>query len=105
MSTLATEIITQSAIDICFSDSDFTVDLDDGRSISIPLVWYPRLYHATEEERNKWRFIGNGHGIHWEDLDEDISIEGLIVGKQSNESQSSLKKWLNSRITNRLRST
>ncbi len=101
MSTLAVEIIVPSAVGIDFSDSDFVIDLDDGRSIAIPLAWYPRLYHASREEQNKWRFIGNGQGIHWEDLDEDISIEGLIAGKQSNESQTSLKKWLDSRITSR----
>jgi len=53
--------------------------------------------HATPEERNNWRLIGRGHGIHWEDIDEDISVEGLLAGKPSGESQASLKKWLNQR--------
>ena len=55
-----------------------TVDLSDGRKISVPLGWYPRLEHANAEERVNWRLIGKGHGIHWPDLDEDISVEGLL---------------------------
>jgi hypothetical protein len=73
------------------------VELNDGRTISAPLAWYPRLLHATLDERNNWRLIGKGHGIHWEDLDEDISVEGLLAGKPSGESQVSFKRWLGSR--------
>lgn len=73
------------------------VDLADGRTISVPLAWYPRLLHATAEERKKWRLIGMGRGIHWEAIDEDISVEGLLAGRASGESQASLKKWLTSR--------
>jgi len=62
------------------------VDLSDGRSISIPLAWYPRLAHATAEERKNWRSIAHGRGIHWESLDEDISVEGLLAGRTSGES-------------------
>ncbi|MEW6533917.1 MAG: DUF2442 domain-containing protein [Thermodesulfobacteriota bacterium] len=76
-----------------------TVDLDDGRTISVPLVWYPRLLHATPEERNNWRLIGKGEGIHWPDLDEDISVENILFGKPSGESQRSLSKWLEARQT------
>jgi hypothetical protein len=86
MSALAVELLMPGAVSIHFSDNDFTVDLDDGRFISIPLAWYPHLYHASTEERNHWRIIGNGHGIHWKDIDEGISVEGLIAGKGSNES-------------------
>lgn len=57
-----------------------TVRLMDGRKISVPLVWYPRLSNATEEQRNNWTIIGGGYGIHWEDLDEDLSTEGLLRG-------------------------
>jgi hypothetical protein len=80
-----------------------SADLTDGRTVSVPLSWYPRLVYATEEERNNWRSIGHGHGVHWEDIDEDISVEGLLVGKPSQESQKSLKKWLNQRssLTNK----
>jgi hypothetical protein len=74
-----------------------TVDLADGRSISVPLAWYPRLAIGTVSERGHWRFIGRGEGIHWPDLDEDISIENLLNGARSGESQRSFKKWLESR--------
>ena len=76
------------------TDDTLSVDLSDGRSISVPIAWFPRLLHSTEQERNNWRLIGKGQGIHWEDIDEDISIEGLLAGKPSGESQESLKKWL-----------
>jgi hypothetical protein len=73
------------------------IDLSDGRPISIPMAWYPRLWHRSETERANWRLIGRGVGIHWLKLDEDISAEGLILGKPSNESQRSLRLWLKSR--------
>ena len=75
------------------------VDLSDGRTISVPLVWFPRLLHGTPEERSNWRFIGGGVGVHWPDLDEDISVENLLAGKPSGESQSSFKRWLEKRST------
>lgn len=62
------------------TDDNLIVRLMDGRTISAPLVWFPRLSHATPEQRNNWRIIGGGYGIHWEDLDEDISTEGLLRG-------------------------
>ena len=73
------------------------VDLIDGRSISIPLAWYPRLQHGTTAERANWRLIGDGRGVHWPDLDEDISVENLLAGKASGESAGSLKHWLRKR--------
>jgi hypothetical protein len=73
------------------------VDLTDGRTISVPLAWFPRLLNGSVSERNNWRFIAHGEGIHWTDLDEDISVEGLLMGQQSRESQSSLEKWLQTR--------
>ena len=76
-----------------------TVDLYDGRSLTVPLAWYPRLMNATESERQNWRLIGKGYGIHWEELDEDISVEGLLLGKPSGESQTSFKKWLSDRVS------
>jgi hypothetical protein len=84
---------------IVITDDALTVDLSDGRTLSVPLAWYPRLWHGTEAERNNWRLIGKGVGIHWPDLDEDISVEGLILGKPSNESQKSLQQWLAQRPT------
>ena len=79
------------------SNDTLSADLSDGRTISVPLAWYPRLSHATSEERNHWRLIGNGRGIHWPDLDEDISVENLLAGQQSGESQTSFKLWLDQR--------
>lgn len=87
------------AQDVSISDDALTVDLDDGRTITVPVAWYPRLLHATPVERAHWRLIGKGQGIHWPDLDEDISIENLLIGRPSNESQASLKKWLDARTS------
>lgn len=97
MNTLAIEIEVPLAVSVHVTDEALSVDLSDGRTIFVPLGWYPRLEYATPEEREKWRLIGNGHGIYWEDIDEDISVEGLIFGKPSGESQNSLKKWLQER--------
>lgn len=78
-------------------EEKLTVDLRDGRTISVPLTWYPRLLYATAAERNNWRFIGAGVGIHWPELDEDISMENLLLGRASTESQRSLQRWLEQR--------
>jgi len=74
-----------------------TITLADGRTISIPLAWYPRLLHGTPDERAHWEWIGDNEGIHWPDLDEDISVEGIIAGRASGESQRSLQRWLEGR--------
>ena len=79
------------------TDDALTVGFDDGRTISLPLGWYPRLLHATTEERKHWRLIADGVGIHWPDLDEDISVENLLAGQPSGESQRSFKRWLEQR--------
>jgi hypothetical protein len=97
MSISVTEKEVPKAEDVRVTNDSLTVDLSDGRTISIPLEWFPRLVYATREERKNWRLIGRGHGIHWEDIDEDISIEGLLAGRPSGESQSSFKKWMNQR--------
>ena len=73
------------------------VELSDGRAITAPLARFPRLLHGTAKERTHWRFIGRGEGIHWPDLDEDISVEGLVLGKPSGESQPSFARWLEKR--------
>jgi Protein of unknown function (DUF2442) len=96
MNTLTAEAKAQS---VTVTDDTLAVDLTDGRTISVPLAWYPRLLHGTLEERNNWRFIGEKEGIHWPDLDEDISVENLLMGKASGESQSSFKRWLEKRAT------
>lgn len=97
MNISAVEIEIPYAVDVRATEDTLTVDLSDGRTISVPLGWYPRLEHASSEELATWRLIGKGQGIHWEDLDEDISAEGLLTGKPSGESQTSLKKWLQGR--------
>ena len=94
MNTLAVEIRIPEALDVSLTDDTLSVDLSDGRSISVPIAWFPRLLHSSEQERNNWRLIGKGQGIHWKDIDEDISIEGLLAGRPSGESQESFKKWL-----------
>jgi len=99
MNTLAVEIEYPYAQDVHVSEDTLTVDLSDGRTISVPLGWFPRLEHGRPEERANWRLIGKGHGIHWPDLDEDISVEGLLAGKPSGESQASFKKWLEGRVS------
>jgi hypothetical protein len=66
--------------DVRITDDDLVVDLADGRTISVPLAWYPRLLHATPEQRENWRIAGGGFGIHWPDIDEDLSTEGLLRG-------------------------
>lgn len=97
MTTLATTIEVPDAENVTVTGDTLSVDLSDGRTISVPLAWFPRLVHATPEERQNWRLIGKGQGIHWEDLDEDISVEGLLAGRASGESQASFKKWLSQR--------
>ncbi len=94
MNTLAIEIRIPEALNVSLTDDTLSVDLSDGRSISVPIAWFPRLLHSSEQERNNWRLIGKGQGIHWEDIDEDINVEGLLAGKPSGESQESFKKWL-----------
>jgi hypothetical protein len=97
MNTSVSELQTAKAVAVNVTDDTLTVDLADGRTLSVPLTWYPRLLQGTPAERRNWRLIGDGVGIHWPDLDEDISIEGLLLGKQSGESQKSLQRWMQSR--------
>jgi hypothetical protein len=82
---------------VVVTDDRLTVELADGRSLSVPLAWYPRLAHGSVAERANWRLIGRGEGVHWPDLDEDVSIDGLVAGRGSGESQASLDNWLRSR--------
>ena len=94
-STVETQVPTATRARL--SDDTLSVDLSDGRTISVPVAWYPRLSHGTSKERDHWRLIGSGHGIHWPDLDEDISVENLLAGRPSGESQTSFKRWLDQR--------
>lgn len=86
-----------NAQNVAVTEDTLTVNLSDGRTLSVPLVWFPRLVHGTPAERSNWRLIARGEGIHWEDLDEDISVEHLLAGWPSMESQASLKRWLAAR--------
>ena len=91
------EIEVPNAENVKVTGNALSINLSDGRTLTVPLDWFPRLSNATSKERNNWRLIGNGQGIHWEDIDEDISVEGLIAGRPSGESRTSLKRWLNRR--------
>jgi len=95
------ELLVPNAEKVNITKDTLTVDLSDGRTISVPLAWFPRLLHATNQERKHWRLIGKGQGIHWEDLDEDVSVEGLLAGRPSGEGQVSFRKWLEQRQTRR----
>jgi hypothetical protein len=97
MNTLTTEAAEPRAARVRVTKDAVVVDLDDGRTVLAPVAWYPRLQHATTQERNNCRLIGNGEGIHWPDLDEDISVDGLLRGKPSGESQRSFKAWIEAR--------
>src|SRR4028118_204859 len=87
-------------IKITVTDEKVVGDLVDGRSLSVPLAWYPRLLHGSPKERDNWQLLGDGYAIEWVDLDEHIGVEGLLAGRRSSESQRSFESWLINRITN-----
>ena len=98
MNSLTIELLEIPAIQqVTITDDTLCADLSDGRSIAVPLAWYPRLLHGSAKERSDYRFVGNGSGIHWHELDEDISLKNLLLGQPSSESQKSFQRWLNSR--------
>ncbi len=97
MSISGTEVKEAIAKGVTVGDDALVVDLADARTITVPLAWFPRLAHGTPAERANWRLIGRGLGIHWPDLDEDISVESLLAGRRSGETQSSLRRWLQAR--------
>jgi hypothetical protein len=97
MSISGTELKGALALRVTVSDDALAVDLADGRTITAPLAWFPRLAHAASTELKNWRLIARGEGIHWPDLDEDISVESLLAGRRSGESQASLRRWLQAR--------
>ena len=90
-SSVATE--TAAARHVRVTDRTLVVELRDGRVVSVPLNWYPRLAEGSPRERRRWELLGPGIGIHWPDLDEDISVEGLLQGLPSGESRASLDEW------------
>jgi hypothetical protein len=97
MRSSAVEARPVLALHVRVTSDALVVELNDGRTLTVPLAWYPRLAHGTPAERSRWRLIGRGEGIHWPELDEDISVAGLIAGLPSGESRSSLRKWLKAR--------
>ena len=99
MSILKTEPREARARAVSVSEDTLAVALQDGRTVSVPIAWYPRLSHGSKSERRDWRLIGDGLGIHWPQLDEDISVEGLLLGYPSNESSKTIQRWLDARPT------
>ena len=97
MNSLANKQIEIRATSVLVSNDALIVDLADGRTVSAQLAWYPRLLHGTPAERDDYQLIGDGLGIHWPQLDEDISVEGILAGRRSHESRESYEKWLASR--------
>ncbi len=84
-------------VGIEIGERDFIIELDNGQKVAVPFRLYPRLTHASPEELRNCRLIGDGEGIHWEDLDEDISVDNIFAGEGSHESNNSFRKWLRSR--------
>src|SRR4051794_7102721 len=97
MSSSRTEVNQPLAHSVSVTDEALVVDLEDGRTITTPLAWFPRLAHGSSAERETWRLIAHGEGIHWPELDEDISVESLLAGRRSGESQASFRDWLRRR--------
>lgn len=85
------------AVAVTTSDYTLSVDLEDGRGVSVPIGWFPRLAHGTTSERANVQVSGAGYGLHWPDLDEDVGVEGLLLGKKSTESPASFQRWLQRR--------
>ena len=100
MAISTAELVAPAAAKIAVSDDALTVTLTDGRAVSVPLGWYPRLIHATPKERANTELYGDGT-IHWPDLDEDISVEGLLAGRRSLESEASFARWLAAKCAGR----
>ena len=99
MSSLAVEVQEPRGKSVKVNDDEVVIDLVDGRTITVPLAWYPRLWHGSPQERNHFEIFADGAYIHWPDLDEDLTVAGMLAGQRSGESPQSLKKWLDSRRT------
>jgi hypothetical protein len=91
------EVTLAKVLNVLVTDDTLSVDLEDGRTVSVPIGWYPRLASGTDSERSNFEISGAGYGVHWPDLDEDIGVEGLLLGKRSSESPNSFERWLNRR--------
>ena len=97
MNSLDSHRIEARVQDIQIDEETLTLDLTDGRTVSVPLLWYPRLWHGTPKERSHFEIFGDGTYIHWPDLDEDLTVSGIAEGRRSGENPKSLKKWLDGR--------
>jgi Protein of unknown function (DUF2442) len=86
-------------VSVTVTDDTLSVDLEDGRTIAVPIGWYPRLAHGTAAERANVQISGAGYGLHWPELDDDVGVEGLLLGRRSTESASSFERWLQRRTT------
>ncbi|MBI1928794.1 DUF2442 domain-containing protein [Candidatus Poribacteria bacterium] len=94
---LSATLAPPRAVNVMITDDMLSVDLEDGRTLAVPIGWYPRLAYGTPTERANFRISGAGYGIHWPELDEDIGVEGLLLGKKSTENPTSFEKWLQRR--------
>jgi hypothetical protein len=94
MSTLAVEAQEPRVQEAQIGEETLILELVDGRTVTVPLAWYPRLWYGSQEERSRFEIIGDGSYIHWPELDEDLSVTGILAGRRSGESPESLKKWL-----------
>ncbi len=92
--TLSAAVTLSRVVNISVTEDTLSVDLEDGRTIAVPITWYPRLAYGTPLERANFQISSAGYGIHWPDLDEDIGVEGLLRGKKSTESPASFERWL-----------
>ena len=102
MTTLLIDSAASRATAVRLTEDSLIVDLADGRTVSVPLAWYPRLLQGSPSERANHRFIGEGEGIHWPDLDEDVSVENILAGRGSGESQKSFGQWLKARANSKV---
>jgi len=94
MNPLAIDVQEARAQRVSVNEDSLIVDMVDGRTIIVPIAWYARLWHGTPEERSNLEISGDGTLIHWPDLDEDLSVSGILAGRRSGESQQSFKRWL-----------
>jgi hypothetical protein len=101
MSSSGVDFQEARARSVTVSDEAISVDLVDGRTVIVPLAWFPRLWHGSKEERDNLEVFNDGAYIHWPELDEDLTVAGLLEGKRSEETPTSLKKWLASRKATR----
>jgi hypothetical protein len=97
MNSSAIEIREARALAVKAEDDSLTVDLTDGRTIIVPLLWFPRLWHGSSRERSRFEVLADGAYLHWPDLDEDLTVAGLLAGHRSQESPQSLTRWLETR--------